>query len=42
MKKSLIAMVLCFALCLLALAGGAEAAFTDISDPEMATAAAVL
>ena len=42
MKKSLIAMVTCFMLCLLALAGGAEAAFTDISDPETATAAAVL
>lgn len=42
MKKSLIAMILCFALCLAALAGGAEAAFTDITDPVTAQAAAVL
>ena len=42
MKKRLIGALLCLALCLAALPAGARAAFTDISDPDVALAAAAL
>ncbi len=42
MRRKLFLLALCLALCLTALPAGAEAAFTDITDQTMATAAAAL
>ena len=42
MKRRSLAVLLCLALCLAVLPAAAEAAFTDISDPETALAAATL
>ena len=42
MRRRILLLALCLALCLTALPAGAEAAFTDITDQTMATAAAAL
>ena len=42
MRRRFLLLALCLALCLTALPAGAEAAFTDITDQTMATAAAAL